>query len=165
MYMNYKFDISAPSVADKVKSLEFVPDKTEGNSFRIQEIVIATTNRDAVASGDKIGFQISTKSQDGNAGLYDINSEYEVWTWQKTNVFTQNDTPTDSQDDPDKAVCIKDKTRSDIVLKSGKKYFFNSIITGQDGADVTTEVKLHAQYQDVNPANLDKLDDAHYNPL
>lgn len=148
MIKQYVFEISAPTTANRVKSFEFIPDKNKGNTFRIKQIDIGLTNRDAIASTDAVGFQITTTKQDEETALLSITSEYEVFTKKLVNTFTQRDDPGDSIEDIGKSLTIKDPSKNmDIVLRSGKKYFFNSIITGQDGADVTTQVKLWAQYQ------------------
>jgi hypothetical protein len=161
MFEQYKFSIEAPSVADKVSALQFVPDKQKGDVFRIREIKLGLENRDAVATGDKVGIQISTKSRDAEDELYDIDSEYEVFTYQEAIQALGTNGSTVVLLDTTK--CMDIPVKVDIKLKSGKKYFINSIITGQDAADVITHAKFLAQYE--NSKNAEKYDSAHSQAL
>lgn len=159
----FKFEISANGTADKVNGLEFVPDKQLGKGFRIEKAWISFPDSDAEVTGDTKGFQISTKSLDGDADLLDIDSEYEVYTYK--HVVEALGTNGNYAIKSDMNLCIPIPDISGTVLKSGKKYFFNQLCTGQDAADVECKVKLLAQY--VNPKNVsaDELDDWHYNTL
>lgn len=155
----YKAEISAPATANKVKSLEFVPDKQKGKGFRIEKLWIAFPSRDAAATGDKIGFQISTQSQNENAALLEIDSEYEVFTKSLIENVLGTNGSHQTFDNPEE--CIPIPSIEGTMLKSGKKYYFNSIVTGQDAADIVTKLKFLAQY--VNPK--DDLEDWHDNAL
>lgn len=148
----FKFEIDAPGTADKVKSLEFTPQFKGKNAFRIEKAWIGFTNRDAEATGDKIGFQISTQNQNEAAALYDVDSEYEVFTWQKEENVLGTNGSHQVMNDPSKFIPIE--TIEGTILKNGKRYYLNSICTGQDGADVTTQVKLLGHPVDIDDHEL-----------
>lgn len=157
----FRATIEAPATADKVKSLEFVPDKDEGKAFRIHKTWIGFPNRDAIATTDAIGFGISTISQNENADLLDIDSEYEVFTWKE--IALELGTNGSRTREQDSNLCLEVPGIEGTILKSGKKYFFNAICTGQDGADVSCNVKILGQY--INKIKDTDLDDWHDNNL
>lgn len=140
----FKFDLEAPATVNKVKSTEWTPDPKKGENFRIERGNIAIPDLDAIATGDTIGFSISTQSYNELAAFPTISSEYEVYTWQKEHIFTQND---QGWGENPKIKMELDKDISGVLLKSGKKYFLNHLITGQDGA-IGMELNLFGQYVD-----------------
>jgi hypothetical protein len=150
----YKFKIDAPATVNKVKGLEVVPDSSKGRSFRIEHGAISIPSLDALATGDTVQFQISIQDQNENAALYEINDENEVYTHALKATFTQLDEGL--VPDPQKKIILPDI--SGIHLISGQKYYFNQLITGQDGA-LPMYVKLRGSY--VNKPFGDDLADFH----
>ena len=141
---NYKFTIDAPATVNKVKSIEFIPDITKGRSFRIAEgSSISVPDLDAIATGDTMQFQISTQSQSEASALYEISSEYEVYTFAREfGAFTTEGNQV-IQEDPQKKL-IMDGIDG-IHLESGKKYYMNQLVTGQDGV-LPMELNLRGSY-------------------
>lgn len=158
----YKFEIDAPTTANKTKSLPIVPhNDEEKNAFRIHRGWIGFTNKDAEATGDKIGFSISTVEWSEQADIKDIDDEHEVYSWEKTVEKLGTNGNRILYNEPTKFIPLGDDIEG-TILKDGKKYYLNSLCTGQDGADVTTQVKLLGQPVDVND---DELADWHDNSL
>ena len=77
----YKFIIDAPTTAVKCKSLLLPLDKNMGSMFRIEKMWLEAKEMDVLAAGAVLGIQLSLQSQNENAALLDIDSEYETFTW------------------------------------------------------------------------------------
>jgi hypothetical protein len=157
----FKFELDAPGTADDVESLELTLDRSKGPAFRIEKAWISFQNRDAVAAGDTVGLQISTKSRDDLTTLYDIASEYEVFTWAEISSLLGTNGP--EMREHDISVAYPIPGIEGTILRAGTKYYLNLICTGQDGADVTAKVKILGQY--VKKISADDLNDWHYNQL
>lgn len=138
----YKFQIDPPATADRVKGAEITPDRNKGASFRIERMWVNYENKDAIATTDKIGIQITKTNQNEATAFLMVDDEFEVFTWYKKETFTQDDRGLA----PDANIAIEVEGIAGTMLESGKKHYINSICTGQDGADVITHVKILGQY-------------------
>lgn len=141
----FKWLIDAPTTVNKVKGVEFTPDSKKGAGFRITNGIMSVPSLDALASGDKIVFQISTQNQNEAADVYSINSEYEVVTYPLEYVMLGTNGPGIWHPDPKTGIPIPKEIIDGITLKSGRKYYLNMLITGQDGA-ILSYVTLNGQY-------------------
>lgn len=127
----------------------------DGYGFRFQDMWIAIPDLDAIVAGDDVQFQISTESQAGNAALYEINSEKEVFTWSVEHI-----------DYGTAGVAIKESIRKSlyvpeidgVMLDLSLQYYLNVLITGQDGA-----VPVYLKFQG-NPVD-QGYDDYHYHVI
>lgn len=151
-----KKTIDAPATVNKVSSVKLLVDPQKGENFRCAlGSHISVPDLDALATGDKIQFQISTQDQNEASALYEIDSEYEVYTFARTITFTQRDT--DLEQDPNKKLML-DEGIDGLQLASGKDYYLNSLITGQDGA---IPMKVHLRGNHTNNPDADDMKDMH----
>jgi hypothetical protein len=138
----YKFELSASPTVNKVGSTEFKLSPTKGASFYIEKLWIAVPDLDAIVATDQIAFQISTKDQNGADALYDIESEYEIATEFIDFHLAEGSLTT-----------LKDPTKEfELVNFRGvqlpKAFYFNHLITGQDGA-IGCYIKIKGNYSSV----------------
>lgn len=136
----YNVSLEAPSTADKVVSEKFQIDNDLGNMFRIEKAFVAFPEQDAEATGDQIGFQITTKSNNGAAALLEITDKNAVFTWLKEYNVLGTNGPQVLNYAASKMIPIEGIEGT--LLEAGKDYYWNSICTGQDAADVTTELVI-----------------------
>ena len=122
----YKLTIDAPATLNKVKSLLMALDKSLGQSFRIEKLWISVPALDAIAAADLIGFQISKLSQNENAALYDIDSEYEIFT--KVFTFHLAEAAITSLLTPD--VEMEVPGIAGTLLDCSEKNYLNALVTG-----------------------------------
>ena len=161
MNRRYKVSLNSPTTADKVVSKEFSPDKNEGEGFRIEKAWIQCKNRDAKLTADILGFQITTADNIESAALYDQDNKDEVFTWQEVcQLLGTNGSMVESQDD---SKCKEIPGIAGTILKTGMKYWWNTIVTGQDAADVTTHLTILGQY--IDPKGDQITDDWHNNTI
>jgi len=151
----YKFLIDAPATAEKCKSLLMALDKNQGPMFRIEKAWIQAKEMDAIVATDQLGFQISLQSQNENAALLDIDSEYEIFTrvWD----FHLAEAAITTLDDPN--TCMEIDGIAGTLLECNKKNYLTAIQIGAGAADQTTRVKILGQYVSTN------VDDWNYNTL
>ena len=124
----YKFELDAPQTVNKVSSTRFTLDQSKGASFFIERAWLSIPLKDAVATTDGFGVQISTKSNAEASALYGIDSENEVITEYFYDVFT-----TDLiRNGKDAKVEIELPNFSGIMV--GKEFYLNHLVLGQDGA-------------------------------
>jgi hypothetical protein len=141
----YTAEVPAPATADKVADLQFTLDKNQGNCFRIKAIQIAVPNRDTVATGDKLGIQISEQAQAENSSLLDIDDADEIFTYQEVVQTLGTNGPRVEYEDRTK--CFNVPMTSDIRLPTGKKLYLHALSTGQDGTDNNFIFKIQGQYE------------------
>lgn len=151
----YKFLIDAPTTAEKCKSLLLPLDKGMGSMFRIEKMWIQGKEMDAMIAGDLIGIQVSLQSQNENAALLDIDSEYEIFTYVWKIHLAEATNP--GFDDPNK--CLEVPGIEGTLLECNKKNYLTAIQIGAGAADQTTRVKILGQYVSSN------VDDWNYNTL
>jgi len=135
----YKFNLPAPATLNKVSSTRFLLDPKKGGSFFIEKAFLQIPDRDAIATTDAIGFQISTRDNSDGSTLYEISSEFSIFTWYKKETFTQDDRGL--KDDP--SVCIEIDGIKGTMLPG--TFYLNHLITGQDGA-IDAELVLEGNY-------------------
>lgn len=138
-----KWDLSAPTTVNKVKGDKFKPDPAKGEWMRIEKGWISVPDLDAEATGDKIQFQISTKNQNEADDLLEIDDKDEVYTFPLEVEALGTNGNIQYIADPTKAIEMKDI--SGTLLKSDTDYYFNHLITGQDGA-IGMKLKLLCNY-------------------
>lgn len=137
----FKFSIGAAPTVNQAATLEIIPDSKKGNMFRIEGGHIAVPDLDAIAATDQIQFQIATQDQNDAAALYDIASQYEVYT--ECYDFHLAEAAITQLDDPTKKLELR--KIEGTLLESGKRYYLTSLITGQDGA-IGMKVCLFGHY-------------------
>lgn len=135
----YKFDLDAAPTVNEVGSTKITLDTTKGSSFYIEKLWIAVPNLDAIAATDQIGFQLSTKNQNDEAALYDIESEYEIMT--EFFDFHLAEAALTNLKDPTKEV----ECQNFRGVQVPREFYMNHLITGQDGA-IGMKVKIKGNY-------------------
>lgn len=135
----YKFNLPAPATVNKVSSTRFLLDPKKGSSFFIKKAFLQIPDRDAKATTDAIGFQISTRDNSDGSTLFEITSEFAIYTWYKDETFTQDDRGLDYQP----KVCIPLDDIEGTMLP--QTFYLNHLITGQDGA-IDAELVIEGNY-------------------
>lgn len=132
----YRITCPAPATANKTKSVQFQTNEEDSEMFRIGSIRFQAKNMDALDSNDEINIQLATKKYDEQDEVYDLDSEYEVFTFSlivaafgtaANDILIQN---------PEISYTIPTEYTDGILLKNNKDYFFVCQATGQDAADV-----------------------------
>ena len=151
----YKLTIDVPATLNKVKSLLMALDKSLGQMFRIEKCWISVPALDAIAATDSVGFQLSKLSQNENAALYDIDSEYEIFT--KIFDFHLGEAALTNLSDPNIEVEIPGIAGT--LLNCSEKNYLNSLCLGQAAATASMHVKILGQYvrTDVDDWNFNKF--------
>lgn len=137
----YKLAIDVPATLNKSKSLLMSLDKNEGKMFRIEKMWLQVV-LDAIAATDQIIFQLSTLAQDEKTALYDIVSEYEIFT--KVFDFHLGEAALTGLEDP--TIAIEVDGIEGTLLDCSEKNYLCALVLGQAGATATVKVKILGQY-------------------
>lgn len=137
----YKFNLDPAPTVNEVGSTKFNLDTQKGRSFYVEKLWIAAPDLDAIAAADQVAFQLSKKSQNDEATLYDIENDQEIMT--EFLDFHLAEAALTNLKDPSKEVELENFRG----LMLPKEFYMNHLITGQDAA-IGMYVKIKGNYSD-----------------
>ena len=137
----YKFELDVPSTLNKVHSKPINLTTSKGNSFYVEKLWIAAV-MDAIAAADQLILQFSTKSQNGEAAVYDIESEYEIMT--ECLDYHLAEAAITNLKDP--TIEVELVNFRDLMLP--KEFYMNLLVLGQAGATASASIKIKGNYMD-----------------
>ena len=140
----FKFSIDPPTTLNCGKSLLIPLDKLKGAMFRIEKMWVQADPLDALAAGDAITIQLSTKIQNEVAvgALLNLDSEYEIFTYSWKCHLAEATLP----EHVDPSVGIEVPGVAGTLLECNKKNYITSLVAGQAGATAYTYIKILGQY-------------------
>ena len=128
----YPFVIDAPATVNKSKSLLLPLDKSQGKSFRIENLFIQVPALDAIAAGDTIQIQLSTVEHNEQTALLAAGTKNGLVMKEVLNFHLAVAAITSLIDVQNGLVELKNF--NDVFLDVSVKNYITHLITGQDGA-------------------------------